>query len=242
MPGTPTRSALTRRGAALGLAMLALGGPAALAATTVDFKVGGGRFGGFSGVAVEGDRGVNRIAVAFEEEANRYTIRDRASRVIGPDECERVNRQALRCEAAFGGELRVRGNDGDDVLRLAGPTQRGGTLVGGAGGDLLRGGGRGDDLDGGGGPDLLSGGLGDDSVDGFGGNDVMRGQGGDDLLGALDEFGRDVFEGGGGDDLVSAVNRDADRRIDCGPGRDQAFVDRQDPRTRRCERVPTIKP
>ena len=119
MPGTPSRSALTRRWAALGLAMLVLGCPAALAATTVDFKVGGGRFGGFSGVAVEGDRGVNRIAVAFEEEANRYTIRDRASRVIGPDECERVNRQALRCEAAFGGGLRVRGNDGDDVLRLA---------------------------------------------------------------------------------------------------------------------------
>jgi hypothetical protein len=184
MPGPPTRAALARRAAALGLGMLVLGASGAVAATTVEFKVGGGRFDGFSGVAVEGDRGVNRIAVSFDEETNRYSIRDRASRLLGP-ECERVNRHALRCEAAFQGELRVRGNDG---------------------------------------------------------NDVTRGPGGDDLLGARDEFGRDVFEGGGGDDLVSAVNRDADRRIDCGPGRDKAFVDRQDPRTKRCERVRTIEP
>src|SRR5262245_26463524 len=173
MPGTPSGSALTRRGAALGLAMLVLGGPAALAATTVDFKVGGGRFGGFSGVAVEGDRGVNRIAVAFEKKTNRYSIRDRASRVIGPDECERVSRRALRCEAAFGGNLRVRGKGAADVLRLARRMHRGGTLAGDAGGDLLRGGGGGDSLDGGAGPDRLSGGRGGDRVEGRGGNDVI---------------------------------------------------------------------
>jgi hypothetical protein len=222
------------------VALLAVAATSAWAATTVEFKQGGGRFGGFSGVAVEGDKGVNLIKIGFDVDANEYLIRDRASRMVG-DECERLSRHALRCEAAFDGGLRVRGNDGDDVLTLRRNMRRAGSLVGGDGRDSLRGGARGDSLDGGGGGDLLSGRNGDDSIDGLGGGDVMRGGAGDDLLGALDELGRDTFLGGGGHDNISAVNRDADRRIDCGTGPDVAFVDPEDPRAKRCEEVNTIR-
>lgn len=221
------------------VALLALAAATA-AATTVEFKPGGGRFNTFSGVAVQGDKGVNRITVGFEVAADRFVIRDRASRMIG-EQCERIDRHALRCETAFDGELRVRGKDGDDILRLRRNMPRTAILLSGRGHDLIRGGMRNDFLDGGGARDLIIGGNGGDSIDGRGGDDVMRGGGGDDLLGAVEEPGRDVFSGGGGRDDISAVNRDADRRIDCGPGSDVAYVDPEDPRAKRCEEVNTIR-
>lgn len=222
------------------MALSAVGAATAWAATTVEFKPGGGRFDAFSGVAVQGDKGVNRIRVGFEVDADRFVIRDKASRMIG-EQCERLDRHALRCETAFDGELRVRGEDGDDILRLRRNMPRSAIPLGGRGQDLIRGGSRDEYLDGGGARDLISGGNGGDSLDGRGGDDVMRGGAGDDLLGAVDEPGRDVFLGGGGRDDVSAVNRDADRRIDCGTGPDIAYVDPEDPRARRCERVRAIR-
>lgn len=222
------------------VALLAVAATGAWAATTVEFKPGGGRFDAFSGVAVQGDRGVNRITVGLEVAADRFVIRDGAARMIG-DQCERIDRHALRCETAFDGELRVRGEDGNDSLRMRRKMPRSGILLGGRGKDLIRGGAREDFLDGGGARDLISGGNGGDSLDGRGGDDVMRGGAGDDLLGAVEEPGRDVFLGGGGRDDISAVNRDADRRIDCGPGRDVAYVDPEDPGAKRCEQVNTIR-
>jgi Ca2+-binding RTX toxin-like protein len=222
------------------VALLAVAAATAGAATTVEFKPGGGRFDAFSGVAVDGDRGDNRITVGLEVAADRFVIRDRAGRMIG-DQCERIDRHALRCETAFDGELRVRGEGGDDSLKLRRKMPHTGILIGGRGQDRIRGGAREDFLDGGGARDVLGGGNGGDSIDGRGGDDVMRGNAGDDLLGAVDEPGRDVFLGGGGRDDISAVNRDVDRRIDCGPGRDVAYVDPEDPRAKRCEEVNTIR-
>ena len=240
MPGFPVRFARAASGVGAALALLAIATTtSASAATTVEFKPGGGRFSAFSGVAVEGDKGVNEIEIGFDVDAHEYLIRDRASRMVG-DECERLSAHALRCEAAYDGELRVRGNDGDDILELRRDMQRAGSLDGGRGRDSLRGGPRGDSIDGGPSADLLRGGNGNDDLDGFGGNDVMRGGAGDDLLGLLDELGHDTFLGGGGRDDLVAVNGDVDRRIDCGTGPDEASVDREDPRTQRCERVRTI--
>lgn len=129
----------------MAVALLAVAATGAWAATTVEFKPGGGRFDAFSGVAVQGDKGVNRIRVGFEADADRFVIRDKASRMLG-EQCERIDRHALRCETAFDGELRVRGEDGDDILRLRRNMPRSGVLLGGRGHDVIRGGAREDFL------------------------------------------------------------------------------------------------
>jgi hypothetical protein len=90
VPGPRARSSHVARGAGLALALVALAAAGASAATTVEFKPGGGRFDAFSGVAVQGDKGVNRITIGFDVGADEYLIRDRASRVAG-DECERLS-------------------------------------------------------------------------------------------------------------------------------------------------------
>jgi hypothetical protein len=48
-----------------------------------------------------------------------------------------------------------------------------------------------------------------------------------------------MYRGGRGKDRIKAANRIAER-IDCGPGRDSARVDRTDS-LRRCERVTRIR-
>lgn len=78
-----------------------------------------------------------------------------------------------------------------------------------------------------GGNDLVIGGPGNDRVDGGHGNDVLSGGDGlDDLVGGP---GRDSLVGGPGSDLLLA--RDGARdRVDGGPGRDEATLDRIDRR------------
>jgi hypothetical protein len=72
--------------------------------------------------------------------------------------------------------------------------------------------------------DRLTGGAAAETIRGGAGNDRLSGGG-----------GRDVLLGGRGRDLLKA--RDGERdRVDCGPGRDRAIVDKLD-RVRRCERV-----
>jgi Ca2+-binding RTX toxin-like protein len=88
-------------------------------------------------------------------------------------------------------------------------------LVGTAGADLLYGRGGNDTLLGGRGNDVLFGGAGRDVLDGGPGLDRLYGGPGNDVLKARDGQ-RDV--------------------VDCGPGRDVAYVDRRD-RTSGCERV-----
>jgi hypothetical protein len=66
------------------------------------------------------------------------------------------------------------------------------------------------------GNDVLRGTPGEDLIDGRGGNDVIRGGG-----------GRDVLFGGVGNDRLFARDGKPDR-VDGGPGRDRAWVDRRD--------------
>jgi hypothetical protein len=47
----------------------------------------------------------------------------------------------------------------------------------------------------------------------------------------------DGLSGGPGNDVLHADNHQRDQVIDCGSGRDVAYVDRGDPKTKRCERV-----
>ena len=140
------------------------------------------------------------------------------------------------------GNDRLSGGDGDDCLRggqddvfeatndFYAPRPDNDTLFGGRGDDLL---------DGGAANDVLSGGPGDDLLEGAYGRDrVLGGDGDDRIQEEIAEFvpgGRDVIDAGRGNDRIFAADNSADR-IDCGPGRDTAAVDRED-RVRHCERV-----
>jgi Ca2+-binding RTX toxin-like protein len=111
------------------------------------------------------------------------------------------------------------GLGGNDVLNgLAGDD----CLIGGPGNDRLNGGTGADKLTGGSGRDRLSGGAGNDRLSGGSGNDVLVG-------GA----GRNTYSGGAGNDTIKAKNGQVDK-IDCGKGRDVAFVDRRD-KVKHCE-------
>lgn len=106
----------------------------------------------------------------------------------------------------------VHGGKDHDTVRVLGGRA---TVYGGHGNDDLRGG-RGDDR--------ISGGAGRDTIDGGAGDDRLTGG-----------TGRDTIRGGSGDDVIHA--RDGERDvIDCGPGRDVAYVDRHDV-VEGCERV-----
>jgi Ca2+-binding RTX toxin-like protein len=98
------------------------------------------------------------------------------------------------------------------------------TLVGTAGDDLIYGLGGADRIFGMGGADSVFGGSGADRIHGDAGNDRLWGG-----------PGRDHIYGGSGSDVIFA--RDGERDfIDCGRGRDVAFVDQHDV-TRGCEVV-----
>jgi Ca2+-binding RTX toxin-like protein len=94
-----------------------------------------------------------------------------------------------------------------------------------------------DALFGDGGNDRISGRRGPDSLAGGAGADVLIGGN----QATNDDFGAgvdDTFQGGPGNDKLIADHDDRDQFISCGPGRrDKAFIDRIDPRPRRCEIV-----
>jgi Ca2+-binding RTX toxin-like protein len=81
--------------------------------------------------------------------------------------------------------------------------------------------------------DLLNGLSGNDVLKGLGGNDVLRGGAGKDVLDG--GSGKDTLLGGTGPDTVRAQDKTRDL-IDCGPGRDVAYVDKLDKATH-CEVV-----
>jgi len=119
-------------------------------------------------------------------------------------------------------------NDGDDrANRPDGPDPATGAFLpivakydGGPGNDRLRGGAEGDTL------------TGDD------GNDVLSGGAGDDLL--VGGRGDDILSGGAGNDVLLANDGFPDR-VECGPGRDRAVVDRKDRVSPSCERVRVVR-
>ena len=140
------------------------------------------------------------------------------------------------------------GGPGPDRL-LGGPD--GDTIAGDAGDDVLLGGEGDDGVIGFAGNDRIDGGPGGDALFGFRGNDLviggpgrntlMGGNGADRLLGgaARDVLfggkGRDRLIAGNGPDVIRARDRTRDPRIDCGPGsNERVFVDRVDPRPKRC--------
>jgi RTX calcium-binding nonapeptide repeat (4 copies) len=94
-----------------------------------------------------------------------------------------------------------------------------------------------DELDGDRGNDRLYGDLGPDHLEGGPGNDRLNG--GAKGEGDAHDTGRDdSLRGGSGNDVLWAADKDRDLLIDCGPGRhDKAFIDRQDPKPKRCETV-----
>ena len=130
----------------------------------------------------------------------------------------------------LGGRDLLSGLAGDDCLLGGSEADR---LLGGPDADRLQGD-RGNDVAAGGaGRDRLLGGDGKDRLSGESGNDTLAGGSGNDTL--TGGRGRNGYAAGSGNDTVNARNRQRER-VDCGPGRDKASVDRSD-RVRRCERV-----
>jgi hypothetical protein len=84
------------------------------------------------------------------------------------------------------------------------------------------------------GKDRLRGTVGDDCLKGRAGADRLKGRAGDDTL--KGGRGHDRLKGGDGDDVIKARRGSRDR-IDCGPGRDTAFVAPERDRWRHCEKV-----
>ena len=122
----------------------------------------------------------------------------------------------------LGGSADLDGGSGDDQLQVEGA--RRGFLIGGSGRDLLVGGEK---------KDFLKGESDNDQLFGGPGADDLRGGGGRDLL--IAGRGQDGLFGGNGPDLLQARDREADRPIDCGPGRgDRVRLDAKDASPRRC--------
>lgn len=90
-----------------------------------------------------------------------------------------------------------------------------------------------DEIYGIGGPDYINGGNGDDRINGGSGNDRLYGGAGDDII--QGNGGLDRIYGGSGDDKIYARDGMKDV-IDCGPGKDEAYVDADDT-VKNCEKV-----
>jgi len=122
------------------------------------------------------------------------------------------------------------GRGGNDKLRGLGGDD---VLVGGDGHDALDGGAGNDDLQGEKGHDLADGGAGNDSVAGGDGHDLLGGGAGNDTLegGA----GADSFFAGADADVVKALDGRRDLLISCGSGKDSLSADAKDPKARDCE-------
>lgn len=106
--------------------------------------------------------------------------------------------------------------DGDDIVRMEISTKKIKRIFVLGGGD--------DDV-------LVGTRSADQYIGGNGGADVIRGRGGSDNM-----------DGGGGRDLINAVDGRADFKIDCGPGRDTAKIDPEDPQPLNCERIKIRRP
>jgi hypothetical protein len=133
----------------------------------------------------------------------------------------------------------VFGGPGDDDVRGFGD---GTLIVGGPGDDehlasfgdqIIQGGSGNDFIHTGIGNDRAEGGPGSDSVSGSHGDDELSGGPGNDGIGG--GYGSDGIEAGAGDDEVWSFDPHRDT-VDCGPGRDRAFVSPND-RVTRCETV-----
>jgi len=147
------------------------------------------------------------------------------------------------------GDDLIDGGDGNDLIREQTQQFPGGPVA--ASGDDVGIGGEGDDgIQLGDGADRAEGGLGNDVVWGGEGDDLLSGAAGNDTLGG--EGGVDEISGGEGDDVVKSgllqewakfpppvIDSWADA-IDCGPGSDEAELNRWDA-ARACEKKKLVR-
>ena len=124
---------------------------------------------------------------------------------------------------------------GDDTVAGRGSPD---VLFGQRGNDRVHGGWGSDVASGGPGNDQVAGATGSDVVSGNRGDDSVAGDAGDDRVFA--GWGTDAISGGEGDDVLFALARDglADT-VDCGPGRDAAFIRSEDSAVN-CETTVTL--
>ena len=128
----------------------------------------------------------------------------------------------------------LEGDGGDDRLIGGSARDQGDYLYGGRGNDTLIGLAGCDDLYGGGGNDIIIGGEGSDRASGNNGSDLLYGgRGADAIYGGAS---RDRLFGGVGTDFLFARDLRSDR-LDGGPGRDRAQINRGDI-VRRTEALP----
>jgi len=195
-------------------------------------------FGGI-GLGVGGDDGMNRVALNREATPDGdYVVADSAGISIVGEDCTFQGPDEARC--INHGNVGIGLHGGDDRISIEGSSflarVRGGsgddTVFGHAGRDQVQ-------LDSG--SDRAKGGAGDDKMSGNGGRDSLSGGPGDDeLTGAS---GRDRLLGNAGSDELNSHDGIRDRMINCGRGRDIAFVDRGiDVRIVHCERVMFASP
>jgi hypothetical protein len=164
---------------------------------------------------------------------------------VGPF-CTAVNDHDARCgpPAPEGLLMVARTGDGADLgfthigsLILGSGNDAGiayaASVFGGPGDDELRGFGDGTLIVGGPGDDKHLASFGDQIIQGGPGDDLISGGPGDDR--AEGGPGRDSLAGGYGDDTVWSFDPNRDT-VDCGPGRDRAYVSRND-RVTGCETV-----
>jgi Ca2+-binding RTX toxin-like protein len=127
-------------------------------------------------------------------------------------------------------------------LGCTGGDDRRDIVFGGTGSDRLDAGGADDVVWAGSGDDAVYGGQGPDELHGGTGDDTVRGGPGADRLWAGP--GHDVVRGGVGDDTLHALAADgAPDTLDCGPGRDTAWVlasERSSTTFRGCETIMVV--
>jgi hypothetical protein len=71
-----------------------------------------------------------------------------------------------------------------------------------------------------------------ESLEGSNQDDILIGDNGPN--GFMGHIGADTFIGKGGGDYIDASEGDRDKRIDCGPGKDEVLVDKIDPKPINC--------
>ena len=84
------------------------------------------------------------------------------------------------------------------------------------------------------GRDVLNGKAGNDCINGGSGKDKVKGGPDNDKL--QGGRGKDKIKGNAGKDIIRARRGGRDR-IDCGPGKDKAIIDKRRDRVRHCEKV-----
>jgi Ca2+-binding RTX toxin-like protein len=179
--------------------------PSAASAATVTADVErrqGTTFGPVTFKAANGE--VNDVTVT--EPAGGLRFHDDRNRVRARGDCEQVNRKTAVCPLTED-NARVKLGNRNDRAQVEGLS----TILGGSGGDRLRGSAGVSSLDGQGGNDTLRGAKGDDDLTGGPGRDrVFGGPGDDDLIdGESDRnAARDVYRGGASRDTAGADRGD----------------------------------